>query len=42
MFLFLLIIDSFGDATNKLQHILNTSDSKSNNVDRLGRGKKEN
>lgn len=37
--LFLLIIDSFGDATNKLQHILNSSDSESNNVDRLGRGK---
>jgi hypothetical protein len=39
--LFLLIIDSFGDTTNKLQHILNTSDSESNNVDRLGHGKRK-
>lgn len=37
----LIVIDSFGDATNKLQHILNSSDSESNNVDRLGRGKRK-
>jgi hypothetical protein len=28
------------DATNKLQHILNSSDSEINNVDRLGHGKR--